>query len=355
MVGRVSEGLAPGFGGISLVTFARGTLVAPLAGVSFEAVPAATLSFGAFLLAWSRRPGLAGLVGGAAVLIEYQSGLTVVVVGLYVALGGWRPLLAFVTGLVPAGLLLALRLGGVRGAVASLVQVCRELLGWTAEDGVLRDRAAAPFRRRRGLRREGRVARCLPGGRAGRLRARVAWPDTPRRGVRGCGRDRDLRLHDVPAISTPYGGGSPGPRFLASALPFLALGVWTGVFPAPSVTLVLGVLSVIPTTALTLAWAVGGPARGGVWGELARVPVQLGSARLVERLSPNALTVIGPVWAALLVAACAAGALVVAARGMPWAQIRARREVSGRRGASLRAMVATGSVRASSSRQTHSR
>ena len=47
MVGRVSEGLAPGFGGIALVSFALGTLVAPLAGGSFEAAPAAAAAFGA--------------------------------------------------------------------------------------------------------------------------------------------------------------------------------------------------------------------------------------------------------------------------------------------------------------------
>ena len=50
MVGRVSEGLAPGFGGIALVAFALGTLVAPFAAVSYAHVPAAALAFAAFLL-----------------------------------------------------------------------------------------------------------------------------------------------------------------------------------------------------------------------------------------------------------------------------------------------------------------
>ena len=72
LVGRAAEGLAPGWGGAALVTFAAGTLAGSLAVVNFDEIPAATLGFVAFLLAWRRRPGLAGLAAGALVLVEYQ-------------------------------------------------------------------------------------------------------------------------------------------------------------------------------------------------------------------------------------------------------------------------------------------
>jgi hypothetical protein len=106
VVGRVSEGLAPGFGAIAMVSFALGTLAGPLAATSFEHDVSAALGFGAFLLAWRLRPGLAGLVAGALVLVDYEGGLIVAALGAYVALGGWRATRRFLAGLVPAGLLL---------------------------------------------------------------------------------------------------------------------------------------------------------------------------------------------------------------------------------------------------------
>ena len=128
----------------------------------------------------------------------------------------------------------------------------------------------------------------------------------------------------------PYGGGSPGPRFLVVSLPFLALGLAPAFAALPRLTLALAVPSVIAVTALNLDYTNGGQARGGVWGELARVPVQLGSSYFVRQLDPTILSFagIGPIGGAVIVAACAAGALVLAARAMPWQAIRAskRRE-----------------------------
>ncbi len=106
LVGRVSEGLAPGYGGVSMVGFALGTLAAPFAVANFDHVPAGTLDLAAFLLAWARRPVLAGLVAGAALLTEYESGAVLVLVGIYIALQGARPLGRYVLGLLPGLLLL---------------------------------------------------------------------------------------------------------------------------------------------------------------------------------------------------------------------------------------------------------
>src|SRR5262249_58850797 len=73
VIGRVSEGLAPGFGSIALVTFALGTLMAPFAAMNFDQVPAAALGFGAFLFAWRRQPLAAGLLAGTGVVFEYEA------------------------------------------------------------------------------------------------------------------------------------------------------------------------------------------------------------------------------------------------------------------------------------------
>ena len=86
LVGRVAEGLSPGWGGASLVTFGLGTVVSSFGVASFDHVPAAAIGFGAFVLAWSRRPLPAGLAAGAVVLVEYEAGLIALAVGAYVLL-----------------------------------------------------------------------------------------------------------------------------------------------------------------------------------------------------------------------------------------------------------------------------
>ncbi len=144
LVGRVAEGLAPGWGGAVLVTFAAGSLAGSLAVDNFEEVPAAALAFTFFLLAWRRRPGLAGLVAGATLLVQYQTGLIAAIVGLYVALAGLRALGRYALGAVPGIALLGLyNRACVRLAVPPLVQVRLALLQGAAVGRVLR----APRRR----------------------------------------------------------------------------------------------------------------------------------------------------------------------------------------------------------------
>ncbi len=108
LVGRAAEGLAPGWGGATLVTFAAGTLAASLAVDNFDEVPAATLGFAAFLLAWRQRSGWAGVVAGLAVVVEYQAALVGVVVGGYAAFRGARAFGRYALGVVPGLALLGL-------------------------------------------------------------------------------------------------------------------------------------------------------------------------------------------------------------------------------------------------------
>ena len=107
MIGRLSEGIAPGFGGVSLVAFALGTLVAPFAAANFEHVTACTLGLGAFVAAWRRRPLLAGLLAGATVDVAYEAALILVILAAYVALQGRRSIVRYAVGVVPGAALLA--------------------------------------------------------------------------------------------------------------------------------------------------------------------------------------------------------------------------------------------------------
>src|SRR5262249_50236459 len=95
LVGRGSEGIAPGNGGAALVAFSLGTYVCPLAATSLDHVLAGSFAFGGFLLAWSRRYVLAGLALALAVDTNYVSGLIALIVAAYVLSFGWRPLVRF--------------------------------------------------------------------------------------------------------------------------------------------------------------------------------------------------------------------------------------------------------------------
>lgn len=327
LVGRVAEGLAPGFGGVSLVVFALGTLVGPLASVSFEHVPAALLAFGAFLLAWRRRPFLAGLVGGAALLVEYETAIVLVALGAYVALGGLRPLRAYLGGLLPGAALLALYDWAAFGAPWHLSY---RYVGsaFSAEQssgffGINAPRAAGLF--------------AVFAGNGGLLFA------SPVLALAAVGLLRLGRTHRAEALTAtfvialvvladagyylPYGGTSPGPRFLTTALPFLALGLGPAFAWRPRLTLALAALSVFTTTAISLGWASSVVMQQTVWAELARIPVELGHSRFVEGLSANVVAAVGlgDNAGALLIGVASLLALVLAARTMPWATIRARR------------------------------
>ena len=54
----------------------------------------------------------------------------------------------------------------------------------------------------------------------------------------------------------PYGGGSPGPRFMGASLPFLALGLAPALQRFRWPTLTLGLISVVTMSVQALSWGV---------------------------------------------------------------------------------------------------
>src|SRR5206468_3521080 len=101
LIGRIAEGIAPGTGPPALVAFGLGTLMSAFAATGFDHDLTAAFGIGAFVLAWARRPGLAGLAAGAAYLVEYQAAAIVLLVLAYVALRGLHPAARYVAGVVP--------------------------------------------------------------------------------------------------------------------------------------------------------------------------------------------------------------------------------------------------------------
>jgi uncharacterized repeat protein (TIGR01451 family) len=326
LVGRVSEGLAPGYGAGALVAFSLGTLVAPFAATGFSHDLSALLLFAAFLLAWRRRVVPAGLAAGAAVLSDYECGLGVVIVAIYLVCHGRRLLWPYLAGIVPAVLLLGLYDWAAFGAPWHL--------SYRYIDNYYRGDQGSGFFGI-GLPHAMQSVEVFAG--PGGLLVISPVLVLAAVGLVELGRQRRAEAMCAAGIAAafvflnlgyflPYGGISPGPRFLIPGLPFLALGIGPAFRRFPRLTAVATVASVASTTAVTLVWASNVPMRQTVWGELARVPAQLGSSRYARSLSETALHAagLGKAGGALVVALLAAAALVIGLGSITWQRLGAR-------------------------------
>jgi hypothetical protein len=115
LVGRTAESIAPGWGRFTAIALGAGTLILPFGSLWFAHVPAAALAFAAYVVV--RRPDerlsnaralAAGLLAGTTVLFEYPVALVAAALLAYVAVcHGLRAGLRFVAGAaLPAACLL---------------------------------------------------------------------------------------------------------------------------------------------------------------------------------------------------------------------------------------------------------
>lgn len=326
VLGRIAEGLAAGTGGPVAVTFALGTIGGALASTMFDQVAAAALGFGSFAFAWRRRPALAGLLAGVAVLVEYEAAPIVAIVALYVLLTAPRGFWRFCLGAVPGLAVLGAYDWAAFGSpfhlsyryVANVFSQAQasgffgiSLPRWQAVSSVLAgDRGVLVTSPALVLAAAGLMLL----GRRYRLEMLV------------CAAATAVGLLLEFGYFLPYGGVSPGPRFLAPALPFLALGLAPAFARARLLTSSLMLASVVASTAVLLTWANESVAgyRQTVWGELARTLTHTHS-RLHSDLTRNIVWWAGldKVECAVFVAACAAAACAAALA--PRAQLRSRR------------------------------
>jgi hypothetical protein len=260
-LGRVAEGLVPRAGPVVAVVAGLGTLLGPLATVLFEHDGAAFFAFGSFCLAWKGRYALAGLAAGCAVLFAYESAIAGAAIGAYVLLRGLRPAARFALGVAPTAAALA-----VYDALAFGSPFHLSYRYVSAKFSPYQHRGFFGFRLPTlsdfhavltggsGLHVTTGILVTTPITIAATVGLVLLWRRGARREAMLCATVSACFLVFDAGYWAPYGGVSPGPRFFATALPFLLVGVAPALERFPRTTLTLGLVSVAVTTNDSLTW-----------------------------------------------------------------------------------------------------
>jgi hypothetical protein len=293
---RVGDDVEPELGAVTAVTAGLCTLLFPFATVFFDHILAAALGFAAFALLFYvpdrlAMTLLAGLIAGLAITAEYPLGLVVLAVGAYALRDGdrLRRGACYATGVVVGVLPLLLYNWWAFGspfhlsyenAIIEPGVSGHDVLGANDQglygvDVPQRGVAMQLLFSRIGLIT---VTPVVLAGAAGLV---LLW----RKGRRWeAGLAGFLVIAYVfynSGYATPFGGGTPGPRFLIPMLPFVALGFATAyrawpwqtiALAVPSGLIMLGVTATDPLRNVTWAWVdriVDGTFAGsGVWPKL---------------------------------------------------------------------------------------
>ncbi len=328
LVRWVTERIEPGYGTAAAITLGLGTIVFTFAAEYFSHVIAATLGFAAFALLFREREGpartglvwAAGFLAGLAICFEYPLGLVAAILFAYALARPRRPRRAA-----------AYAAGAAIGAAPALA------FNWWALGSPLRfaySHAVAvqglTGHAVLGLNSSGFFGIDLPQPGAALdllVASRGLLTLTPvlvmavvgAVSLRKRGRAAEAAVIGAVGITyflyntgywLPFGGGSPGPRFLIPALPFLAIGLGSAYRRLPAVTLALAIPSVIFMVAGALTYPLIGDNGTGIWAN------QLGDGTLEHTL----LTVLGVQngWLAVApVLAAVATAIVFAALATP--------------------------------------
>lgn len=292
LVRRLGEKLAPGYGTIAAIATGAGTMILPFSTLLFGHVMATLFAFAAFAVLWREREGVsnlpllvaAGFLGGFAITTEYPLGLAAVILGIYaISRDGFSNLRSVsrraaaygggaVLGVLP---LAAYNLW----AFGSLTHMSYK--NAIAEQGVTgHDKL--------GLNDDGFFGITMPTiGNAFDLlfSAKGLFVATPILLLAFAGlyfMRRDGRRAEVWVIGAifasyliynagywlPFGGGTPGPRFLIPVIPFLGVALAPAFRRLPATSLALLVPSILVMAAATATLPMIGNGDVGLWWEM---------------------------------------------------------------------------------------
>jgi hypothetical protein len=316
LVARMGDAFAPGYGIAAAGILGLATLLLPFSMLLFAHALSATLAFAAFFVLWRERGArsrgrvaLAGLLAGLAVTVEYPTGLVALLLAVY-ALGTRdrvRRLAAYAGGLAAGLVPLAAYNLFAFGSVTHISYRNAVLVGGATGHDVLGANDAGFF----GVEAPSlRVALELFWSPLGLL---VVTPVVAAgvAGVALLARERRAEALLIGGVAVaclvynagyvvPFGGATPGPRFLVPALPFLAAASAVAVRRAPGTCLALGSVSLVLIGLITATGA--SEAADGLWDERVRSGAFVSTAGTYGLHLPRALAVL-PFFGLLLAAA----------------------------------------------------
>jgi hypothetical protein len=261
LVRFVAERLEPGFGALAALMLGLTTMILPFATMFFSHALSATLAFSAFtVLWWERRapPRLAlvfcaGLVAGLAATTEFPVAVIGAILGLYgiARAGVARRLVAYATGACLGGLpTLLFNLWAFGHAFkfpyANVIQSGTNKTGLfgitTPKFHVLVEVLFAPS----GL------LTLTPIVLVGAIGLGFLYQRGHRAEALVAGAIAFVYFLINAGYESPFGGNSPGPRFLVAVMPFLALGFGAALRRFPLTATALAVGSAVEMVVLTL-------------------------------------------------------------------------------------------------------
>ncbi len=290
MIRALGDQLAPGYGTLAAVASGAGTLILPFSTLFFSHVISAAMVFGAFALLWRERRSraerrwwlfAAGLLGGLAITTEYPLGLAAVIVGIYgLARFGLRDrgrLLARagayaaggILGVLPLAIYNVLSFGSLtyfsyENAVAEQGASGHDVLGLNDGGffGITAPRISSAFDLLlsvKGLFALSPVLLLAFYGLA------LMWRSGRRAEVWTIGSIFAAYLIYNAGYWLPFGGGSPGPRFLIPVIPFLGLALAPAIRRLPLTAFALTVASTLVLATATITLPMIGNGDVGLW------------------------------------------------------------------------------------------
>ena len=337
LVRSVVERIEPGYGTAAAVALGAGTLILPFATLYFSHVMSAMLAFAAFALLWRERAGperlvslaAAGALAGFAIVTEYPLALAAVVLGVYAMRRSLKRAVAYAGG-VAAGVapLVAYNVWAFGSPTHSSYEGAVAIQGDTGHDVV-------------GLNDSGfsgidlpdvQIALDLLFGSKGLLTLAPVLALglagivlLHRRGHRAeayvIGTVFLVYLTYNSGYWLPFGGGSPGPRFLIPVLPFLAVPLALAWRRWPATAVALAGASVLLMATATATLPLIGNDDIGYWGHVVEMESFEHTVASAVGLD-NGWLAVSPFVAALL------GAALLAARATGPVEWRSRERVA---------------------------